>query len=210
MPSRTGLDLDTGEHLHYRGDLRSGDEIAVTDRRLLVRRSDEFVSVPYTNVSEVAHESFNWFLTLMSLSLAVFGFYSISENAFVGVGLAAFGLWSVYRTYRHRDRVRIHTHSQAKPVEVFPRTSTPSTTNSSRRSRRLEPSKKHNERAKRVVEIGIRNGRTKSKAEKRYTNPDNSRSRVTDTFLVLLNWLSDRIKTAYFVISAHDPLRRLR
>ncbi|WP_238386815.1 hypothetical protein [Natrialba swarupiae] len=120
MPSRTGLDLDTGEHLHYRGDLRSGDEIAVTDRRLLVRRSDEFVSVPYTNVSEVAHESFNWFLTLMSLSLAVFGFYSISENAFVGVGLAAFGLWSVYRTYRHRDRVRIHTHSQAKPVEVFP------------------------------------------------------------------------------------------
>lgn len=120
MPSRTGLDLETGERLHYRGELRSGDEIAVTDRRVLVRGADENASVPYENVSEVTHESINWLLIIMSLSLVVFGGYSISENALVGIGLAAFGLWSVYRTYRHRDRVRIHTHSRAKPVEVFP------------------------------------------------------------------------------------------
>lgn len=120
MPSRTGLDLETGERLHYRGGLRSGDEIAVTDRRVLVRKDDETTSVPYTNVSEVSNESFDWFLAILSLALVGFGLYSISNNAFVGVGLALFGLWSVYRTYRHRDRVRIHTHSQAKPVEVFP------------------------------------------------------------------------------------------
>lgn len=120
MPSRDGLELDRGERLHYRGELRSGDEIAVTERRVLVRGPDEITSVPYTNVSEVSHESFDWFLALMSLALAGFGVYSIPANAAVGAGLTAFGLWSLYRTYRHRDRVRIHTHSQPKPVEVFP------------------------------------------------------------------------------------------
>jgi hypothetical protein len=120
MPSRIGLDLDRGERLHYRGNLRSGDEIAVTEQRVLVHGSDEITSVPYTNVSEVSHESFDWFLAIMSLALAGFGVYSIPANAFVGVGLAAVGLLSLYRTYRHRDRVRIHTHSQPKPVEVFP------------------------------------------------------------------------------------------
>ncbi|TYL36976.1 hypothetical protein CV102_19685 [Natronococcus pandeyae] len=120
MPSRDGLDLDRGERLHYRGELRSGDEIAVTEQRVLVRDADEITSVPYTNVSEVSHESFDWFLAIMSLSLAGFGVYSLPANAFVGAGLAAFGLWSLYRTYRHRDQVRIHTHSQPKPIEVFP------------------------------------------------------------------------------------------
>ncbi|MFC4440171.1 MULTISPECIES: hypothetical protein [Natrialbaceae] len=120
MPSRDGLDIDRGERLRYRGKLRPGGEIAVTGRRVLVRRADGTTSVPYANVSEVSHESFNWFLAIMSLSLAGFGVYSIPANAFVGTGFAAAGLWSLYRTYRHRDRVRIHTHSQAKPVEVFP------------------------------------------------------------------------------------------
>ncbi|WP_254533141.1 hypothetical protein [Natrinema gelatinilyticum] len=120
MPSRTGLDLETGERLNFRGGLRSGDEIAVTDRRVLVRRDDETTSVPYTNVSEISNESFDWFLAILSLTFAGFGVYSIAENAFVGIGIVLFSLWSVYRTYRHRDRVRIHTHSQPKPVEVFP------------------------------------------------------------------------------------------
>ncbi len=120
MPNRQGLDLDTGERLHYRGGLRMGGDVAVTDRRIVVRRDDEITSVPYTNVSEVSNESFNWFLAIMSLSLAGFGLYSIPANAIAGVGMTLFGLWSVYRTYRHRDRVRIHTYSRAKPVEVFP------------------------------------------------------------------------------------------
>lgn len=120
MPSRNGLDLETGERLHYRGGLRSGDEIAVTDRRVLVRNDPETTSVPYTNVSEISNESFDWFLTILSLALVGFGLYSFSENAVVGAGIVLFALWSVHRTYRHRDRVRIHTHSQPKPVEVFP------------------------------------------------------------------------------------------
>ncbi|SFC28840.1 hypothetical protein SAMN05444422_106228 [Halobiforma haloterrestris] len=120
MPNRNGLDLETGERLHYRGALRDGDEIAVTDRRVLLVRADEVTSVPYTNVSEVTHEWIDWLLVIMSLALAAFGVYSVSENALVGLGLTAFGLWSVYRTYRDRDRIRIHTHSQAKPIDVYP------------------------------------------------------------------------------------------
>lgn len=120
MPNRDGLDLETGERLHYRGGLRSGGEIAVTDRRVLVVGSDEVTSVPYTNVSEITHEWIDWLLVIMSLALAAFGVYSVSENAIVGLGLTAFGCWSVYRTYRHRDRLRIHTHSQAKPIDVHP------------------------------------------------------------------------------------------
>ncbi|RQG93112.1 hypothetical protein EA462_02595 [Natrarchaeobius halalkaliphilus] len=120
MPSRRGLELDRGERLYYRGGLRKGGEIAVTDARVLVRDDDELTSVPYTNVSEVATESFNWFLSLLSGALVLFGLYSIPENALLGGTFAAFGLWSIYRSYRHRDRVRIHTHSQPKPVEVFP------------------------------------------------------------------------------------------
>ncbi|MCU4925882.1 hypothetical protein OB905_07780 [Halobacteria archaeon AArc-dxtr1] len=120
MPSRRGLDLDQGERLHYRGTLRKGGEIAVTESRVLVHTDDEVTSVPYENVSEVATENLNWFLAIMSGALVLFGIYSMTENAFVGAFFAAFGLWSVYRIYRNRDRMRIHTHSQPKPVEVFP------------------------------------------------------------------------------------------
>jgi hypothetical protein len=120
MPDRSGLDLDRGERLHYRGELRDGGEIAVTEKRVLVRSDGSLTSIPYTNVSEVSTESLNWFLAVLSGALVLFGLYSIPANALLGGGFAAFGLWSLYRTYRHRDRVRIHTHSQPKPVEVFP------------------------------------------------------------------------------------------
>lgn len=120
MPSREWLELDRGERLYYRGGLRKGGEIAVTEKRILVRSDDELTSVPYTNVSEVSNESFNWFLTILSGALVLFGLYSVPEHALLGTGFATAGLWSLYRTYRHRGRVRIHTHSQAKPVEVFP------------------------------------------------------------------------------------------
>ncbi|WP_255192102.1 hypothetical protein [Natronobeatus ordinarius] len=120
MPSRQGLELDRGERLHYRGSLRDGREIAITEYRLLVRSDDQLTSVPYTNVSEVTNESFDWFLTILSGALVLFGLYGLGQNPLIGIGFILAGLWSIHRTYRHRDRVRIHTHSQAKPVEVFP------------------------------------------------------------------------------------------
>ncbi|MDJ1433710.1 hypothetical protein [Halostagnicola sp. A-GB9-2] len=120
MPSRHGLDLDRGERLHYRGGLRNNEEVGVTEKRLLVKADDELTSIPYTNVEEINNEAFNWFLAILSGALVVFGIYSMMSNPLLGGGFAAAGLWSLYRTYKHRDRVRVHTHSQPKPVEIFP------------------------------------------------------------------------------------------
>lgn len=120
MPDRQGLDLDRGERLHYRGQLRFGGEVAVTDRRVLVDDDEEATSVRYTGITEITNEAFDWFLGLLSVALIGFGVLSIEQNVVVGVVFVVVGIWSVYRTYRHRNRVRIHTESRAKPVELFP------------------------------------------------------------------------------------------
>jgi len=121
MPRREGLELESGERLHYRGELRRGGEVAVTEARLLVRSTDEVISVPYTNVSEISHDSFDWFLGVLSVSLAIFGLYFLAENPVVAGFFTLAGIWSLYRTYRHRDLIRVHTHSQAKPLDIFPK-----------------------------------------------------------------------------------------
>lgn len=120
MPSRQGLDLERGERLYYRGGLRRNDEVGVTETRLLVKADDELTSVPYTNVDSINNESFDWFLAILSGALVIFGVYSIPMNPLIGAGFIVAGLWSIHRSYRHRNRVRIHTHSQPKPVEIFP------------------------------------------------------------------------------------------
>jgi len=120
MPRRDNLDLKTGENLHYRGNLRHGDEVAVTEGRLLIRTDGELISVPYTNVSEIDHDSFDWFLAILSVSLTIFGIYFLSQNPLAAGFFTLAGVWSLYRTYRHRDLIRVHTHSQAKPIDIYP------------------------------------------------------------------------------------------
>ncbi|SNR59385.1 hypothetical protein [Halorubrum vacuolatum] len=120
MADRRGLELDPEERLRYRGRLRSGRAVAVTDERLLIAGEERTESIPYTNVSEVTNERFDWFLAIMSLALCGVGVLSLDENVLLGVGMVVFGAWSLLRTYRKRDRVRIHTHSRPKPIEVFP------------------------------------------------------------------------------------------
>ncbi|XVH31139.1 hypothetical protein ACNS7O_12195 [Haloferacaceae archaeon DSL9] len=119
MPSRRGFDLDPSERLRYRGALRPGGEVGVTDRRI-VFVDGETTSVPYENVDEISHESFDWYLGVLSLALVGFGLYSFVDNPLPAGGFVLAGVWSLRRTYRRRDRVRIHTHSRPKPVTVFP------------------------------------------------------------------------------------------
>lgn len=120
MPDRSGLELEQGERLHHRGALRHGGDVAVTEDRVLVRSAGELVSVPYENVSEVSHEQFDWFIGLVSAALVVFGVYGLTQNPLVGAFFVMAGLWSLQRSYRHRDLVRIHAHNQPKPVELYP------------------------------------------------------------------------------------------
>ncbi len=117
---KPAFDRDPDERVRYTGELRPDGAITVTDSRVLVASNEETVSVPYTNVQEINNESFDWFLAVLSGALALFGVYSLTENPLLAVVFILGGLWSMRRTYRHRDRVRIHTHTQAKPIEVFP------------------------------------------------------------------------------------------
>jgi len=120
MPDRSGLDLGQGERLHYRGALRHGGDVAVTEDRVLVQSADELVSVPYENVSEVSHEQFDWFIGLISAVLVAFGVYGLTQNPLVGAFFVLAGLWSLQRSYRHRDLVRVHAHNRPKPIEFYP------------------------------------------------------------------------------------------
>ena len=120
MPQRNNLELENGERLYYRGDLRSQGELAVTEQRLLIRSTDEITSVPYTTVSEISYESFDWFLGVLSVSLVVFGLYFLQRNPLGSGFFILAGVWSLYRTYRHRDLVRVQIHNQAKPMDIYP------------------------------------------------------------------------------------------
>ncbi len=77
--------------------------------------------LPYQNVSEITTESVDWFLALLSLALTGVGVVPLIQgrNPLLTVGFTLIGLWSLRRTYRHRDRLRIHLHSKAKPVTIF-------------------------------------------------------------------------------------------
>ncbi len=120
MPDRSGLELEAGERLHYRAELRRGGDVAVTEDRVLVRSADDLVSVPYENLSEVNYEEFDWFLAIISVALVGLGAYGLTQNPLLGLFFALAGLWSLYRLYRLRGLVRIHTHSQPKPLELYP------------------------------------------------------------------------------------------
>lgn len=120
MSDRSGFELESGEGLRYRGPLRRGGEVAVTDDRVLVRFPDETVSVRYERVSEVTHEGFDWFLGLVSAALVGFGLYGLTRNPAVGGFFVLAGCWSLYRTYRQRDLIRIRVRDEPKPVEIHP------------------------------------------------------------------------------------------
>lgn len=120
MDAAVAFDQRPGERIHHTGALRPEGAIVVTNRRLVVNTEAETVSIPYENVREINTESFDWMLAILSGAMALFGIYSLRMYHILGLVFILTGAWSIRRTYHHRNRLRIHTHSQAKPVEVFP------------------------------------------------------------------------------------------
>lgn len=139
MPVREGLDLPAKEHLRYRGrdrrddDGDGGDEdetgqggtLAVTDERLILPGpdgpdSEGRVSVPLENVAELTHRSVDWFLVILGLAIVGFGVASVTRNLLGGLAFLVVGLASLVVTWRRRGRVRVHTHTRAKPITVYP------------------------------------------------------------------------------------------
>lgn len=120
MPTRDGLGLATDEHLRYRGPLRGGGEVAVTDRRLLIDDGEELASVPFANVREVVAEGFDWYLGVLGVGLVAFGLVSLDVHLLGGAAFLLVGAGSLYRTYRRRNPLVVRVHSRAKPFTVYP------------------------------------------------------------------------------------------
>lgn len=110
-----------GEALRYVDDLRPGGAVGFTDERLLVARDDGAPdSVELRSVESVELEDLDWFEAVLGVALVGFGVASAGRSAPLGGLFVALGLGSLYLTYRKRDRARVHVHSRAKPMTLYP------------------------------------------------------------------------------------------
>ena len=108
--------LEPGEALRYQAPVRGGGRVGVTDDRVLVVRPDGTTSVRLGAVAEVTVEAFDWFLGVLSAAVVGFGVLSLDRSVLGGLAFLAFGVLSLYVTYRRRGRVKIHVHDRRTAV----------------------------------------------------------------------------------------------
>jgi hypothetical protein len=113
---------DRSETTITRMSLRSGGWIGYDDDAVFVQQDDEQgFRIALDDVGRITLTTFEWDLVVMSLLLVGVGaFVGTTRNVLVGVGFAAVGCWSLYRTYRKRYQLVIHVQEQPKPVAVHP------------------------------------------------------------------------------------------
>jgi hypothetical protein len=121
----TDLDAAVGDAaVRDRLALRRGGTVAVTEDDLVIEADGEVTRVALDEVAEVTFEEFDWFLGVLSVALAVWGLYSTQQSVALGLAFAAFGLGSLYWTYRKRGKAKIRVVDRPKPLTVFPADST--------------------------------------------------------------------------------------
>lgn len=108
--------LEAGEALRYQTAIRRGGRVGLTDDRVLVVRPDETVSVDLGTVREVTIQSFDWFMGVLSAALVGFGLLSFDRSVAGGLLFVAFGLASLYWSYRKRGQVQLHLHERRTAV----------------------------------------------------------------------------------------------
>lgn len=108
--------VEAGEALRFHAPLRRGGRVGVTDDRVIVVRDGGTKVVELPAIAEVTVQSFDWFLGLLSALLVGFGVLSLERSVIGGVLFAAFGLASLYWTYRKRGKVQLHLHGRRKAV----------------------------------------------------------------------------------------------
>jgi len=113
---------DRSETTITRMSLRFGGWIGYDDDAVFVQQDDEQgFRIALDDVGRITLTTFEWDLVVMSLLLVGVGaFVGTTRNVLVGVGFAAVGCWSLYRTYRKRYQLVIHVRGQPKPVAVHP------------------------------------------------------------------------------------------
>lgn len=108
--------VEPGEALRFQTPLRRGGRVGITDDRVIVVRPDRTTSVQLGTIAELTVQSFDWFLAVLSVALVVFGVLSFDQSVVGGLLFIAFGLASLYWTYRKRGKVQLHLHNRRKAV----------------------------------------------------------------------------------------------
>lgn len=102
--------------------LRDGGWIGYAEDAIYVDRDDgERVKIHDDAVQQIGRRVLAWDTAVLSVVLAgVGGYVILTRNPLVGVGFAALGLFSLYRTYQKRQALVIHIDGRAKPLAVHP------------------------------------------------------------------------------------------
>jgi hypothetical protein len=101
--------------------LRNGGWVGYSADAIFVDRGDERVKIHDDAVSRIGLRMLAWDTAVLSLLLVGVGAYVVStRNPLVGLGFAAVGAYSLYRTYDDRQAVVIHVEDRRKPVAVHP------------------------------------------------------------------------------------------
>ena len=67
-------------------------------------------------IAEVTIQAFDWFIGLLSAVVVGFGVLSFGRSAVGGLVFVAFGIGSLYWSYRKRGQVQLHLHERRKAV----------------------------------------------------------------------------------------------
>lgn len=108
--------VEPGEALRYHAAIRHGGRVGVTDDRVVVVRPDETTSVHLETIAEVTIQAFDWFMGILSTVLVGFGVLSFDRSVIGGILFVAFGLGSLYWSYRKRGQVQLHLHQRRKAI----------------------------------------------------------------------------------------------
>lgn len=112
--------IPAGSALRFQCPLRSGGAVGLTDDRLFVVTGEETVAVRLVDVTEVTFAKLDWFLVTTSLAVVAFGVLSLKLSVLGGLAFGAFGVASLYWTYRKRDRVVVRVDGRPKPLGLYP------------------------------------------------------------------------------------------
>lgn len=114
-------DAAPGEVEITRMNLRGGGWIGYSDDAVFVTDGEDRLKVANEHVEQVALRTLEFDIAVMSLLLiAVGGWVVLNRNPWVGVGFAALGVFSLYRTYAKRHELVIHVENETKPISVHP------------------------------------------------------------------------------------------